>query len=502
MWADTRVWGEHNQLVDGGRSTLSKKSARELAVMCLDQMGEVGYDVSALPDDVYPAVSWDAEVAPDALDAICTEFGCIVVLHVANNRVKIWRNNSGARPAVDARATDATPSAEPKIVPPALIFEGGHTLWQRDLLLEPIGVETLENKEVVKPIDQLSYTPAGGWESQDPRSFRGVEKEHRALAKRCVYRMFRVKPPFVLQPPPMQLATSGKSTSGTDAAVASFFTVARDELWRILPLGRTQVSSVAGDDARRTRGALLMGAFVEKNTSRKNNVDKDEYPFTSPDSQLPADTEADVDKLIFQGSWSLDVNEGIVTTQTPMYYLENGKPKAPYLRLRTSFGLRHPETKQRVSQQYRYITGASNSAGSPQLVKQSDVVFEIQEGRGAVIHNEYLAPVGLESVTNADQFIQIAEAYLGERLASLFPDEAITIPYKGFVFDWEVDGSVRAVTWSASPQGGRTVIDYAIERPEMRLTHTQLRNQANQALAIRQQAEASKRVARLLDSRA
>ena len=486
-WAEPRIWGEYNEIVDGGRSTINKKSARELASLCMEAMKETGYDVSALPDDVYPSVSWDAEVAADALDAVCQQFGFIVALQPSTNRAKVCKNNSGVRPSVDARAMNSTPSAEPKIVPPSLIFEGGHTLWQRDLLLEPVGIETLENKEVIKTIDALSYKPADGWEKQDPRSFKGVAKEHRGLAKRCVYRMFRVKPPFTLQPPP-----------ASPFGAVRDFTIDRDELWRILPLKKVQLSSVSNPDSDRSREALLLGAFVGRESVRKNNVDKDAYQFTDPNIQLPADNDPDVDKLVYNGGWSFNASTGLVHSQAPLYYLEGGEAKPPYLRLRTSFGVRNRATKQFVSQQYTQQVGSPTSgATQPILVKQSDVVFEIEEGRGAAASGA----TGLrESITNVDQFVGIAQAYLAEKMASLYPDEAITIPYKGFVFDWEVDGSIQSITWASGPQGGTTVVDYAIERPEMRLTHTQLRNQANQALAARQQVEASKRLTALLNS--
>lgn len=486
-WWLSRISGEYNELDRGSRDIATQKSARKLAALCLDRMGETGYNVTALPDDAYPQVAWDSEVAPVALDAICQEFGCVVVLNHRSNTVRVWKVNAGSKPLIDSRAMDATPSQEPQVVPPQLIFEGGPTLWQRDLLLEPIGIETQKNREVIRPIDELSYKPTTGWESEDPRAFYGVDEEKRDLAKRCIWKMFRVKPPFKLEPPPTKLKVD------TDK-VANFFTVASDELWRILPLQPKQLASRSAPDNSQLRDAVLVGAFIEGKVTRANNADKTDYDFTNPEVQLPAeDDNPFLDYLVYQEGFHLDAAAGIVVTGRPVYYLENGECKAPYLRLRTSFGLRHKTTRNFVCQQF-YFNPPNPTLGAvtPETVKQGDVVFSIQEGRGAAQAGQ------ISALTNANDFIALAQTYLLERINALYPDEAISIPYKGFVFDYGITGATRAISWSTSPAGGSTVVDYAIERPELRKTHAQLREQAQQLAFGRQQVAAKKALNALL----
>ncbi len=502
-WQLARVWGEYNVTDQGGRDIFTQKTARELATILLQAMGETQFDVTALPGDAYPEVAWDADHAAQALDSLCQTFGCLVTLGIVTDRVRIYRNNQGRRPLVDSRAMDSTPSAEPEVVPPLLIFEGGHTLWQYDLPLEPVGIETLKNKEVIVPIDNLSYKPTGGWATVNPRTFVGataatnVVKEHRELAQRCVWRMFRVKPPFKLSPPPSALKVSGKNSKEEAEKLAAFFTVDDGELWRILPLRTQQVSSAGGTKNSDIREALLMGACVQGKSVRTNNVDTADYPaLLDPDQQLPKeDDNPFTDVLVHQEGFTLDSARGIVTVGRPLYYLENGQAKPPYLRLRTSFSLRHPDTRQFVSSQYRYRPPSpTQGAVDPEMVKQSDVVFEIIEGRGNFVSAGGMlgANPKFASVTNSESFITLAKKYLEERLASLYPDEAISIPYKGFIFDYDVDGAIRSITWSSGPQGGTTQIDYAIERPELRMTHTQLRSQAAQIVSAQQTARAKK----------
>jgi signal recognition particle subunit SEC65 len=486
-WSRTRIWGVYNTTEKGVRDPDSEKSARELAVLCLEAMKETGFDASVLPEDSYPDVSWDAASASAALESICAMFGCVVVLHPASNRVRIHKNNVGRKPAVDSRAMDQTPSSEPQVVPPLLIFEGGHTLWQRDLVLEPVGIDKLSEKEVVRKLDELSYKPdPKGW--GNPRDLINVDVDSRDLARRCVYRMFRVKPPFNLTPPPSGLKTTGKDASKVATEVAKFFEVAEDALWRILPINSKQVSAAGLDEDGALRDAALLGAFVRGKVGRKNNVDKADYNFDDPELVLPDDEE-----LLWTDGFSIDAQRGIVTTNVPCYYLNNSVAEAPALRLRVGFGLRHPETRQFVSQQYRFKPPSPTPGATlPDLTKQSDVFFEILE--------KSFESGSYPSVTNASQFIAAAQLYLAERLNSLYPDEAISIPYKGFVFDWEVDGAIRSVTWATSRAGGTTLIDYSIERPEMRITHTQLREQSLQVAHQRDAAAATKRLRQLLGS--
>lgn len=487
VWANARIWGEYNSKDKGIRGPSDEKSARELAELCLQAMGERRFDVSALPDDAYPEVTWDAEEATVALERICSEFGCLVVLQPFADRVRVFKNNDGVRPRIDSRAMDQTPSAEPQVVPPLLIFEGGPTMWQADLPLEAVGIDKLQDKEVIRPIDKLTYKPAQGWEKENPKAFYGVDEEFRDLARRSVWRMFRIKPPIELNQPPHGIKTSGGSNDKTAEELTKFFTVEEDELWRLLPCDKQMIATAGLDADGERREAKLLGAFVNGKSVRKNNVDRDAKAWKDdPDEQLPDD-----DELVFQDRFSVDGSRGIVTTSRPCYYLENNNAVAPTLRLRTAFGLRHRETRAFVSQQYRFKPPSPTPGATfPELVKQADVFFEIMKNAPATPPDQ--------AVTNARDFIAAAELYLAERLNALYPDEALTVPYKGFVFDFLVDGAVRSVTWATGPKGGHTTVDYAIERPEMRLTHKQLREDAEQLAAARWQVAAQKRIRKLM----
>ena len=487
VWQQSRIWGVYNRDDKGAKTTEDRKTARELAELCLIQMGERGFDVRALPTDVFPTVNWDAENAAAALDQICSQFGCVVTLSAYRDRAVIWKENDGPRPRVNSQAMDATPANEPQVVPPALIFEGGPTRWLADVPLEPVGLEKVDDREVIKAIDDLSYKPSSGWESQDPRSFVSVDADQRDLARRSIWRMFRVKTPFEVEAPPHLINDLDDNTE---------FEIEAGELWRVLPLG-TQMPSAAGLDTDGVpRDAKLVGAFAAGKSVRDNNTTASNYSDWSSAATTPQLPQDD-DSIVWSDGFSIDATRGIVTTSQPCYWLNSGEHEAPALRLRTSIGLRSRTTRQWLSQRYNLrLRSPTRGALYPELIKQEEVIFEILQGR-------YTTPDDsgdYQTLTNASRFIALAQVYLRERLNALYPDTAISIPYKGFNWQYDVTGSIRTITWRAGPQGGSTVVEYAMDRPDLRFTEKQLRRQAEQLSTARDLQAANRRLAKLLAS--
>jgi len=470
MWQLARISGEYNTTDKGTIEPATKKSARELAQLCLEAMNETGYNIAELPTTAYPEVSWTSASAASAFEELCSTFGCVPVLEYRTDRVRVWKNNVGPRPQVDSRAMDSTPSSEPQIVPPELIFEGGPTQWQRDLLLEPVGIEKVSEREVIKPIDDLSYKPTAGWDAEDPSAFYGVATESRDLARRSVYRMWRLKPPFILTPPPNLLSSSGKQSQKAADDIRDFYTIKVDELWRILPLSSKQLGAAGLDADGSPRAAQLVGAFMlPKRLGYKNNTDTSDVSL-DPDVMLDDD-----DKFIWPEKFSIDSDKGIVVTNEPIKYLESTGKILPRLRLRTSFSLRHRESRHQVCCQYRYRPPTPTpGAILPEVVKHDDAIFEILERSYGSWFYDPTSP----AITKSPDFVALAQVYLAEKLNALYPDEAITIPYKGFVFSYDLSGTIRTITWTTGPQGGTTQVDYAIERPDLRETQTQLRERA------------------------
>jgi hypothetical protein len=168
------------------------QSAQQLAVLCLQAMGETVYDVSALPDNVMPETHWSHENPAHALEQLCESLGCRVVLDLDNNGVRIVVVGEGAD-LPDGPIQWASSSVAPQQSPSSLLFVGGQTVQQGFIPLTAVGRDT---SGAIVPIDQLNYAPPNGWISE-PVKFPSVTTEPaRTYAEESVYRWWQPTVPF------------------------------------------------------------------------------------------------------------------------------------------------------------------------------------------------------------------------------------------------------------------------------------------------------------------
>lgn len=284
----------------------------ELAALCMIEMGERNFDVRALPKLQYPAVDWDVANPAEALAKLCDAYACRPTLSL-NGTVVIVRDGEG-RTFNDRQVVDGAVEVDPPESPDEIVVVGGRSLYQHDFNLHPIA---LENDGTIVNLDDVSYRPTidgvQTWDYCDYEQFTSVDPEFREAAKRSVFRWYRITTPFPL--------------SGSTEVIESL-----DRILPILP-GQIEFATSFGED--RPKPAIVFGMFVSG----------------SSDSGEPFVEEVDrnVKKKPLQkydGSFSLDVAEGIVRFSSPVYLLEDipgviGKAiKGARIRLRTSFHVR------------------------------------------------------------------------------------------------------------------------------------------------------------------
>lgn len=170
-----------------------KKHLREIVEMLLQYIGEATPDVSALPDTVYPEVRWDDIHPVKALDELLAEWGFSLSLGFGSENVKIVQLGTGNTLSItDAMMISST--VDPKTRPRWIRVRFGPSLMQARIKLEAVGLDT---DDTWKPIDDLSYKPTGGWETEDPVTFPKVKAAATEDAyNRCVasvYKVFRIK---------------------------------------------------------------------------------------------------------------------------------------------------------------------------------------------------------------------------------------------------------------------------------------------------------------------
>lgn len=197
-WQFSKIRGKYNQRDTNGKvdtSVFAEKTPQQLAKLCLDAMGEKGYDVSKLPDTTRPAVDWDSERADVALETLCTSLGCRVVLKL-DNKVYLLPQGEGKQLPRDGIAMNYSLGHSRDSAPGKLEIEFGPNLNEAKWELEAVGEDT---DGTIKLLDALSYKPTDGWghaEDVDPDTTYtddGETKNVIDLARRTVYRYWRIK---------------------------------------------------------------------------------------------------------------------------------------------------------------------------------------------------------------------------------------------------------------------------------------------------------------------
>ena len=193
-WAWGQISGSYNLCNDDGsfRSDTAM-SPQALAALCLNALGETGYNVGRLPNTARPWIEWNFDRPAAALAQLCDELGCRVVLRL-DNTVSIEVIGLGNQLPTDGVA-DNSLTIDPPEQPDQMAVACGRDRFQADFPLQAVGLNS-DNTWV--PIDQLSYRPAAGWSAVDLPHFTLVAEAARQQAKATVFRCYQIAfPAFV-----------------------------------------------------------------------------------------------------------------------------------------------------------------------------------------------------------------------------------------------------------------------------------------------------------------
>lgn len=181
----------------------TKKSARQLAVLLAQAMGEKNYDVANIPDDQYPEVHWQAANAAQQLEMLASQYACVVVWDWSSNRLFIAKRGTGAElpRALPGEIESDTLGEDPPEPPRKITVYGAELTYGVRLQTYPVGVDL---DGVIKPIDYLSYRPTGGWWTKGRGGFdksmfadlnlpAGYTKyDCERLANQYIYKMYKI----------------------------------------------------------------------------------------------------------------------------------------------------------------------------------------------------------------------------------------------------------------------------------------------------------------------
>lgn len=407
--------------------TGTERKPRELAKMLLDAMGEKGYDLSALPDDTRPEVTWDASNPAEELARLVESLGCRIVLTLGASKVRIVKAGEGAK-LTKQFAMEGSLGIDPPDPPGKLLFVGARTEFQGDFFLAPVGREV---DGTVKPIERLSYRPPNGWQLSDADYFNDVvDPRRRHLAQESVWRWYRIEPPFRLP--------------GVAKPIES------REL--ILPLLSEQLEKYKVDGIERPREAWVWGQFWRGTEAHRNDVNA-----FDPDA-------INKPKGLYTQGFSVDTESGIVKFSAPVYRLIEdprevaGMRIAPaliYLRIACNLRLNLESREWLRYRETRTLSTEPALKQWTQVVKRDDVTQRV--------FMSYVPPGGIKD--NVREVQKAAQHYLDAVEAEYRVNDVGSVSYAG-IFRFELDGAVRQVTWSID-SAGRAITRASRNREEL-----------------------------------
>jgi hypothetical protein len=456
MWAFGQISGRYNLYhPDGSLQPQTAKTPQELAQLCLDAMGEQGYDLSQMPGAPLPTIHWDYAVPARALAALADELGCRVVLRL-DGAVAVLPEGEGEELPSTANLQSDSLSIDPPERPDSLVIVGAPVRYQVDLALMAVGWNT---DGTIQPLANLDYAPNplasdGGFDQVDLNYFNTiVDPQLRGKAIESVFRWYQVDPGRLGQIP------------GYGPIV---------DVRQILPLGTRQLDTTLetslGETSLRGKPAQVFGVWFDvlRSTEDTNTCD-DLVPL--------GDGTSDQDKkMLYYRPFAIDAEAGVVKFDDPVYRkvalsASDGTSGQAYgaaeLMLRTSVTVRDSQTWS-VGRYQRSRDQNSDVGTQPCYIRRED----IQLGRVARYGSDYDGQPTLES--NQQACDQQADEYL-DAAESEFDTPAPRICSYAGLEPISPDGAIQQVTWNVGLQGATTLASRGTDRAPYTVPYSQRR---------------------------
>lgn len=391
QWAGKTVSGDYNRRAsDGTLDATTQKTPAELASVCLQAMGESGFDTSQMPQNVKPRFKFTNAEARWVLDWLCDYVACRPVLNPLTNAVEIWPCGVGAS-TPDSGGYLAKYKFVPRNdVPGTIQVVCGESQYQTRLKLQCVlrnytnGQSQLLANWSDKPSD---------WTTESPFSFPSqTDANKRAIEYEAAYREFRV-------------------TGQQDGSLA-------------VPNCAESITSVDQ--------YLLNDYLLETETDVSNfkrnlpcYLDGDYYAWTD----LPNNTSS----ARYTGSFALHPDRRLVKTPFPVFKLSSsGAYNEPALYLTTSYRVRSTSGETvRLKRQ-----GNVGGSGGTLVLRRPELfaIYSSSTAPGAQTNTES------QAAAEADAYVALFQQKYADPTANEMRLPAI-VPFTP-------DGRISQVTWS------------------------------------------------------
>ena len=451
-WQFGSIDGLYNERTNSGFLIQKlEKSPRELAELLLKEMNEKSYDVSALPALPRPLIDWVAASPANELARLGDSLGCRVIVDL-KNRVKLVELGRGSG-LPDGDVMSEGVGINPASRPDILRLVSGPNVYQSMWLLEAVGEEN-DDAGTLKPIDELSYKPTGGWGKESPQGFWGVapgesrdiKEKCRQLALKTVYRLYRIK---------YQYDGSLDIPGEPDVKVEDVKQIV------LLPTQIVRAPLKSEDDPIRFKPAQITGEYY-------------------PESWSIANTDLG---SVYDGQFSIDANprRQLVEFSKPVFRYKSvpdnaADPEgtrhvefaAADLRLTTSYHVKDKDTRQLI-RSTKDVRLTSNTSGSPLVLpvlyddvfksKRSEYSavrqFEVDKLTGqTILKTKYI--ILKKVVENTTEFDEKSGYYLTARAKQFEDLVSGEREYAGIRDDIDLNGVIQQITYTVGRSGATT----------------------------------------------
>lgn len=455
-WAFGDVSSNFNErLNDGSVKKSTEKEPQEIAKNFLIAMGEKRTDVTKLNNNARPRVMCIAANPAKELSSFANALGCRIITTL-KNEVKLVVPGVG-KDLPDGDVMSEGMGIDPANRPDIVRLVGGPTVFQSELVLEAVGEENDDN-HTLKPIDELSYTPIGGWGKESPQGFWGVapgepqatKETCRQLALKTVYRLYRIK----------EQVGGGWDFPGLNLEIKD-----RKQIV-LLPsqIVKAKRTSKTDDDPILFRPAQIVGSYYPETWALKNTGLN-----TLSDLQFSLDAEpkrqlVEFPKPVYMYTSVLDDPLQPAGSRHIEY--------APAeIRLVTSYYVKDADTNQviRAEKDVRISKGVTQ--GEPlvfPIVREDVYETNIAQFKGVtqlqanpLTGTEELMTVEIKhkkTIRNGNEFNDNADYYLKPVIKSFENLVTSTRQYAGIRDDIDLDGAISQITYDIGSSGAVTTV--------------------------------------------
>lgn len=415
------VTGHYNlRRPDGVLRPETERDPQSLAQALLRMMRVERSDVSALPSALRPELHWSWATPAEALQGLADAVGCRVVYR-PDGFVGLYPAGQGAE-LPDLPLVNDSFSLDTGAVPSNIVVVGRPALFQARWKTRPVGRDV---DGEVKPIEQLSYQPAGGWFYETPGMFQGVDAsddedakdDPRRLALQTVWRWYQITE---------MVGGPLLPGAGSQATINSYR--------ECLPLqdGLVDVLQADAKGTLQQKPPVVRGTFL--------------------DEQF---TYAEVEDGIFRGDFSILRELGVVQFAQPVYRIDSGAIVQADLTLEIAFEWR-PTADEPWRPTWTFPVQPRPDVGDKVLHREELAYNARWEYRGG-----YRA--GQRNNRQADELDQQARHAAALWLQSLQAVQAADRTYAGLV-EINPDGAISQVTWQIG--GGQPCVTRASRNSE------------------------------------